>query len=210
MIRPSRQTDQRMIDAGRELLLKEGLSGLSVRGVSKRAGVNLGMFHYNFKTKRVFKRRVLQSIYEEFFKKFQFSAGGEGRPEERLKRAVLFLGEFARDNRAMLLSLVRDAINGDPDVIVFIKTNFLRHVGIVMALIAECQARGVLQKKPLPFVMPMFMGSVALPNLIVALMERSKAEKPFGVPLEQAVEQMIGGDAVAERIDILIKGLSTR
>jgi AcrR family transcriptional regulator len=168
------------------------------------------MFHYNFKTKRAFKRRVLQGIYEEFFQKFQFSVGGEGRPEERLKRAVLFLGTFARDNRAMLLGFLRDAVNGDPDAVAFVQNNFLRHVSVVMALIAECQAKGVLEKRPLPFVFPMFMGAVALPNLVVAMMERAGAQKPFGVPLARAVEQMIGGNAVADRIDILMKGLSAR
>ncbi|MBC7946203.1 MAG: TetR/AcrR family transcriptional regulator, partial [Burkholderiales bacterium] len=50
MPRPSQNTDRRLIKAARKLLPETGCSGLNLRQVAVKAGVNLGMFHYHFKT----------------------------------------------------------------------------------------------------------------------------------------------------------------
>ena len=67
MPRPSRHLDRALLAAGRELLPALGCSGLTIRQVAEAAGVNIGMFHYHFRTRDVFLRAVMQSAYEEMF-----------------------------------------------------------------------------------------------------------------------------------------------
>ena len=65
MPRPSRNLDRALLAAGRELFPARGCAGLSVREVADAAGVNLGMFHYHFKSREAFLRALLQSVYED-------------------------------------------------------------------------------------------------------------------------------------------------
>ncbi|MDD5303347.1 MAG: TetR/AcrR family transcriptional regulator [Elusimicrobia bacterium] len=115
MSRPSRSTDKLLIRAGRKLLPETGVSGLTLRRVALAAKVNLGMFHYHFGSKREFSRRVLQEIYEDFFKDFSVETGGPAPAKERLRRALNALARFARDNRKLILAIVRDMMEGEAE-----------------------------------------------------------------------------------------------
>ncbi|MBQ4335112.1 MAG: TetR family transcriptional regulator [Myxococcaceae bacterium] len=44
MVRLSKNCDRLLLDAGIELLKEKGITGISVRQICDRAGVNLGMF----------------------------------------------------------------------------------------------------------------------------------------------------------------------
>ena len=54
MSRPSKNTDRLLIEAAKELIPEAGFKGLKIREVARKAGVNLGMFNYHFKTKEKF------------------------------------------------------------------------------------------------------------------------------------------------------------
>ena len=60
MTRPSRNQDQLLIQAAKRLLPEMGISGMSLQRIADECGVNLGMFHYHFKTKDAFIRKVLE------------------------------------------------------------------------------------------------------------------------------------------------------
>ena len=114
MPRPSRNIDQLLIDTGRALLPETGARDFSIRQLTERAGVNLGMFHYHFKTRENFLSIVLQGVYEEMFAQLTFQAHVERPPLENLRAAVTVLGRFLRDNRHLLRRLVPDAMAGEP------------------------------------------------------------------------------------------------
>jgi len=67
MARPSQSIDQLLPDAGLALWPLTGCAGLSARRLTEHAGVNLGMFHYHFKTRENFTNAVLQRTYKEMF-----------------------------------------------------------------------------------------------------------------------------------------------
>src|SRR5689334_22980429 len=100
MARPSRSLDRKLLAAARAMPPRTGFSGLSVRDVSRRAGVNVGMFHYHFKTEIACQRRLRQETYEYFFVNFREAADGPGDPRERLRLVLIAFGKFGRDNRA--------------------------------------------------------------------------------------------------------------
>jgi AcrR family transcriptional regulator len=94
-----------------------------VREVAEEAGVNLGMFHYHFKTRDAFLRELLQSVYEDMFSQLQVQRDDAWTPVDNLRAALRFLGRFLRANRPILSRVLADALCGDPIAIDFLKRN---------------------------------------------------------------------------------------
>ena len=208
MPRPSRNTDKLLIQAGRRLLPETGVSGLTLRRVAAAAKVNLGMFHYHFGSKREFARRVLQEIYEDFFKDFSMESGGTAPARERLRRALIILSRFAGQNRKLLLAIVRDVLEGEAEVTEFAKANIPRHVGIITSLVKECQSQGELKRIPLPLVLSFLLGATAMPNLAMGIIEKAAAKKPFGLTLPELLPVFISDKAIAARVDMALAALA--
>lgn len=208
MPRPSRSTDKLLIQAGRKLLPETGISGLTMRRVAAAAKVNLGMFHYHFGSKREFVRRLLQEVYEDFFKDFTLEAGGPAPARERLRRALIALARFARDNRRLLLAIIRGVLEGEAEAAEFAKANIPRHIGIITGLLKECQRRGELKEMPPPLAMSFLLGATAMPNVAIGVIERSSAKKPFGLPLSLLLPLFISDKAIAVRVDLALAALA--
>ncbi len=207
MTRKSSQTDEKIIEAALLLLDEKGFSSLKVRQVCQKAGVNLGLFHYHFKTKDEFERRVLKHMYDRFFRDFNLKSGGEGDPLDRLRRAVHTLGHFIRENRSLILGMMHDAMSDDQVVVDFVTENFPRHAIVLADLIKQCQAKGLIIKKPFYLILPHFIGAVAAPNIVVGLLEKAKTKALFGVALSLFKDQILSDAALDERIDIVLRGL---
>ena len=141
MPRPSRNVDAQLIRAGLELLPETGTAGLSLRRVAERAGANLGMFHYHFKTKDAFVRALLDALYEDMFADLELAAG-DPAPLAALSKALGVLARFARTHRQLLRRLIGDAMNGEPLAQEFLRANLPRHVGVVLGLVAAAHLMG--------------------------------------------------------------------
>jgi len=204
MPRPSRNVDALLLKAGRELYPETGAAGLSVRKVVDRAGVNLGMFHYHFRTKEEFVRQLLQAIYDEMFASLELAASA-GPPREALRAALNVLGRFGRDKGGLLRRLIGDALAGEAVALEFLRTNMPRHIRVVIGLIVAGQGAGVLRRMPPPQALAFLAGSVAAPVLIGgAIAERALVP---GVTVDLAA--LIASDAaIAERVDCALLGLA--
>lgn len=206
MTRPSQYTDQRLIKAARQLLPEVGCSGLNLRQVAAKAKVNLGMFHYHFKTKDEFLRRVLQEFYEEFFKNFQLESGHHETPLENLRAALMTFATFARDNRRLVFVLLRDAMHGELVVLEFLRANLHRHLEILIRLIRECQAQGQLAPLPPPNMLVTLISSMNMPSIISEGVRRAPAW-PGKKTLSPILEAHVLSDAaLAARIEFLLRG----
>ena len=210
MARPSRQTDQRLIQAALDLMPASGLGALKVRQVSAKAGVNLGMFHYHFKSKREFNRRVLQALYERFFERLTgaVEAAGGAAPRERLRAAVLTIARFAREHRGLFLAVERDIVDGNREALAFVRENFTRHGMIMYRLIRDCQRAGTIRRLPFPTVVAMIAAPQAMPVLAVAVLERVTAGRFFGLPLGTIARLLLTDRAMALRLDLSLGALA--
>jgi AcrR family transcriptional regulator len=209
MPRPSRNLDRALLAAGRALLPARGCAGLSVREVTDAAGVNLGMFHYHFKTREVFLRAVLQSMYEEMFAQLTVAAQppGGGRLDSRasLKAALRFMGLFVRANRPLLARVLADALCGDPIALEFLRENMPRHLRVLQALMATAQAEGVIRAVPPPQALGFCAGSLAMPILFAgAAIDGGLVSKSQARALEAA---LLSDAALDERIDLALAAL---
>ena len=200
MVRPSQNIDQLLLDAGLELLPSTGCAGLSVRRLTQHAGVNLGMFHYHFKTKDNFIRAVLQRTYEEMFSALSLGVNPAHAPLENLRNALGVLGQFASKNRHLLVRILADAMSGEALAADFLKANLPRHIGVLAALIQEAQSEGSLVRAPVPQLVAFMAGAVAAPVLIGAAAGASVAD--------MLGQQVLSPEAIAQRIDFALRGLA--
>jgi AcrR family transcriptional regulator len=209
MSRTSGNADRLMIEAAKKIICKEGCSGLRVRDLVKKAGVNLGMFHYHFKTKERFKEALLQEMYENFFEKLT-SASREEAPTAiaLLRNTLLAMGAFIREKDEFYLAIFKDVLSGDTEVIDFMERNVPRHVAVINELVAKCQKEGSMITIPFPQIMAFLMTSTNIPTLIGSIVRRhAKGRmKPHAVKNYELF--VLSNEAIAQRIDLALKGLS--
>ena len=206
MPRPSRNLDQALLAAGRALLPQRGCSGLSVREVADAAGVNLGMFHYHFKSREAFLRALLQSMYEDMFSQLTFQGSADWTPRENLRAALRFMGRFVRANRPMLARVMADALCGDEIALEFLRANLPRHLGVLMALVAAAQAAGEIAPIPVPQALGMCAGSIAMPILFGGAVADSGALGAAGTRMISAT--LLSDAAIDQRIDLALAAIS--
>lgn len=207
MPRPTRNLDQLLIRTARELLPETGCRGFSIRQLTDQAGVNLGMFHYHFKTREHFLSRVLQEMYQEMFTALTFQAHAERPPVENLRAALNELGRFARNNRRLVRRLLADAFSGDAVARDFFRLNFPLHVKILAELVTAGQRTRALRKLPVMQALTFLGGAVAFPSLVVtAVQEHGMIPAPL---LTRIDDDVLSDKAIAQRVDMAIRGMQT-
>lgn len=207
MARPSQQIDQRLLAAGFELLPVTGCRGLSARKLTEHAGVNLGMFHYHFRTKENFIRTLLDQTYEQMFSVLTIKAQEGRSPLHNLHNALKVLAHFGRTHQQLLRRIGADALAGEHVAAEFLQINVPRHLGVVARLIEEAQRDGSIVNAPLPQVITFLAGAIMAPVLLgMAAQENGLLPAETAQLLEHAV---LSKEATEQRIDFALRGLST-
>lgn len=211
MKRPSRSgSDRRLLDTARVMLPETGISGLRLRAVARRAGVNLGLFHYHFGSKEAFTRRLLQELYEEFFAKLSLESRGEGSPLERLRRSLIAFGRFIRQNRQFIMIIIQEVLQGHKDCIEFTRKNIPRHAAVIAGLIKEGQESGQIKPIPMPMAMALAMGGMGVPNLVITMLERVGARRAFDMSPKDLEALMLSDQALEQRAVLIVSALALK
>lgn len=206
MPRPSRNIDELLLQTGREMLAESGSRALSIRHLTQRAGVNLGMFHYHFKTRDNFIRTLLQQMYDEMFASLSVQVEREATSHDSLRGAIRVIARFGRDNRRLLLRIFNDALSGDALAGQFLQANLPRHLQVIAGLIVACQHEGLLRQLPLTQAVAFLAGSVAAPILVgTAAVASGLVPGQLGARLET---EILSDEAIDERIEMALGGLS--
>jgi len=207
MARPGRNIEQALLKSGRKLYAQRGAAGLSVRALTDHARANLGMFHYHFRTKDEFLRRLLDGWYEEMFEALSGRVQQDGPPLERLQEALFFLASFARDNRTMLARVLMDAAGGNTVAAQFLRTNAPRHLGLLLGFMQQAESEGLIVATP-PLQRFIFvMSAVAMPLLIApGLHSLGVAPRVLGAQMQK---QVMSDAAIRQRIALVLKAIAT-
>jgi AcrR family transcriptional regulator len=206
MPRPSRNLDRALLAAGRELFPARGCAGMSVREVVEAAGVNLGMFHYHFKSREAFLRAVMQQGYEAMFASLSLEVARPADTASTLRFALRAIARFVRDNRRFIARLLADALTGEACAREFMRDNLPRHLNVLRGLIAQGQKEGVFVAIPLPQAMGVCAGSLAMPILAGGAMIDSGALDPAIAKMLEAT--LLSNAALDQRIDLALKAIS--
>jgi len=179
---------------------------LSLRRLTEHAGVNLGMFHYHFRTKEVFVRQLLQGLYDEMFADLAVAASPADGAVAAIRRAANVIAHFVRSQRAVLRRIVADAMDGQPLAREFLRTNVPRHLAVLVALINEGQRAGLLRPMPVANAVAFLAGAVGAPLLLGSAL----ADDPLADPeLARRLDaDVLSEQAIAERIDLALAGLT--
>jgi AcrR family transcriptional regulator len=206
MVRPSQKIDQRLLAAGFELLPVTGCRGLSARKLTEHAGVNLGMFHYHFRTKENFIRALLSQTYEQMFSELTIKAQEGKAPLHNLRNALRVLAHFGRTHQHLLRRIGADALAGEAVVAEFLQVNVPRHLAVIARLIDEAQQDRSIVMAPLPQVISFLAGSIMAPVLLgMAAQENGLLPATMAGVLEHEV---LSQEATEQRIDFALRGLS--
>jgi AcrR family transcriptional regulator len=206
MPRPSQNIDQLLLDAGLALLPTTGCRNFSVRQLAEHAGVNLGMFHYHFKTKENFVRVVLQRVYEEMFSELVVQANASPAAVTNLRNLLRTLARFARKHRLLMVRLVSEAMTGETLAADFLKANLPRHFKLIAELVIQAQREGSVVSAPLPQVMAFIVGAIAAPLLMGSAMQQHGLLPPA---VESGITaHVLSEKAMDERIDMVLRGLA--
>ena len=204
--RPSRNLDQSLLAAGRTLFPQRGCAALSIREVADAAGVNLGMFHYHFKSRDAFLRALMQQAYEEMFSTLTLEVARDPDPVAGLRNALRVLGRFMRDNRPFLARVFTDALSGEPCARQFLRDNMPRHLAVLHGIVAEGQKRGDFVDIPFPQVIGVCGGSMVMPILIGgALLDAGALQGPTAKLIEACFVTDAGID---QRIDLALEAIT--
>jgi AcrR family transcriptional regulator len=207
MPRPSRNLDQALLDAGRALFPERGCGAMSVREVAEAAGVNLGMFHYHFKTRDTFLRALMQRTYEEMFARLSLEVVHEAPPVANLRAALRAIARFVRDNRPFLARVLADALTGEQCARDFLRDNLPRHLGVLRSLIEAGQKEGSLAPLPVLQALGTCAGALAMPILFGGALIDSGT---LGAPTVNMIDKTLLSDAALDqRIELVLAAIST-
>lgn len=202
------RTAAAMLAAGREIVRESGFTGLSLRKVAARARVNLGMFPYLFGSKEAFVRQVVQGAYDDFFSGFALETAQADPPLANLRRGLIRLARFTRDQRRLALSLLVDAARGHVVSRRFVAENAPRHARVIVRLIRQCQRQRTLVRLPLPVMMVHLMGALAAPHILMAAVESGQLPLHIRVLKAYADRTLLTDAAIARRVDLALKALT--
>lgn len=206
MARPSQHTDQLLLKAARSLLEETGCSGLNIRHVADKAKVNLGMFHYHFKTKEEFCRQLLQGVYEDFFKEFSLESGSHDTAVANLRAALILFGRFVRDNRRLAFVLIRDAMLDESVVVQFVQANIPRHVRIIVGLIRKAKRNGEIGRVSLANATATALAATGFVAVMADIVRRQSGLVGKMTIVQLLEGQILSDKAIAERVDWLLRG----
>lgn len=202
MPRPSQGIDQALLRSGLALLPQLGCAGLSVRRVAEHAGVNPAMFHYHFGNKAAFLQAVLQQLYEQMFAQLSAGATRDGPVLDRLHATLVTLAGFVRKHHVLVGRLAIDAANGEAVVHDFVRANAPRHLGLLMQLMAEAEAAGVLLPAPPLQRFVFLMGAVLAPMLVApAVAALGVAPALVGTAVQA---QVLSDEAIEQRVRLAL------
>jgi len=205
MPRPSQNLDLALLQAGHALFPDAGCARLSVRAVAAAAGVNVGMFHYHFRSKDDFLRALLAQVYEDVFQGLGAAAAAEPEALPALRQGLIGAATVLQRHRRTIARLWMDALEGQPVAVEFLRANAPLHLGGLAALVARAQAEGALQPLPPLQCVAMLFGAVALPLVFAAGMVEVAMPPDF----QQAfASQVATPQAVAQRVDLVLAALA--
>ncbi|HCC48706.1 MAG TPA: hypothetical protein DEQ38_11415 [Elusimicrobia bacterium] len=207
MARPPSGTDLKLKAAGRQLLREQGITGLTVRGACRAAGVNTGMFHYYFGSKEEFLQAVLKEMYAEFMLNFKAGVSAGGTPRQRLKNALVEVGRFALGMRKTAPMLFADMAHGKTEAFSFASSNLTEHIRHIAALAAQCRPASAVKERSVPFMLAALVPVMIFPVLVAGIMERNGVKKLGGLSLEELRGEILSDEGVAARAEIALRGL---
>jgi len=157
------KTYSRLLKTGISLARSKGLEGFNIRELCSKAGVNLGVFHYYFKSRENFNNIVFKTIYSDIAGKIRLDISLDNSPRENFAYMLKHISVSACENKALFASLIKDMINGNKNVRKVVEQNVSETVNMMLrgldrskklGIIIDADKLNLFSMLVLPVVMP--------------------------------------------------------
>ncbi|MFE8601023.1 TetR/AcrR family transcriptional regulator [Archangium violaceum] len=126
------ERSEAILDAAERLLVDEGHSALSLRGVAQRAGIRLGNLQYYFATREELVRALLARILERATARLEERMGATDNPAQALDTALEALLEDQKDPASYRLFYDLWALAArEPTIATELRAFYARYIGAV-------------------------------------------------------------------------------
>ena len=116
------------------------------------------------------------------------------------------IGRWVRDNRRFLARVLADALGGEKCARDFLRDNLPRHFAVLQGIIVAGQEEGRIARLPVPQVVGMCAGSVAMPILFGgALIDGGEMPPAMAKALTAA---LLSDAAIDQRIDLALAAIA--
>ncbi|MDR1695037.1 MAG: TetR/AcrR family transcriptional regulator [Endomicrobium sp.] len=149
MSRPSQNIDKKLIEIGKKKMIENGISNISIRSICAEAGVNLGMFHYCFKSKENFIKILFQGVIQDLHDYWvNWIKETEDLPtsKERLEKIIFINAKLFREKKDVFESIMKSFDFSNDLLIKFVKENRKTIDAFFFAIVEDCKKDGYLNK----------------------------------------------------------------
>ena len=137
---------ERILAAARELFLREGFEGVSVRRIAERAECSPGMLYHFFTSKELLLARLVERTFEKLDARMARHASAGGDPLRRLQHTLHAYVEFGFEHSHEYLFLFTHG-HGQlaPDVLSVFESRGIACFRRIRVLCEETKAQGLLR-----------------------------------------------------------------
>lgn len=137
-----------LIQAGIEILAKEGVSGLSLRKVASRAGVSHSAPYSHFKDKQSLIAAITTESFRQLYEELREAiAPFSSDPKWQLTAGALAYAQFALEHTDMFKIMFSGVLEKEKDYPAYVEAT-RQTFGQVVQVIQACQDVGVLRPAP--------------------------------------------------------------
>lgn len=190
MARKSQDLDKKLILIGQSLIQEVGVSQLSMREVAKIAEVNLGMLSYHFNGKEDFVLKCLNALYTPFLEDLK-SIDISSEKTDSFLEFLMKLAFFSRDNRKLILIIIKDIISQDRTTISFIIEHFSEHFRIIQKSLNHFLGLQDSDREKQKLAFQLFVSLIGFPSLLNGVVEicQSSTERETDEQLAKRVNK---------------------
>lgn len=137
-----------LIQAGIEILSDEGLKGLSLRKVARRAGVSHAAPYAHFADKQALVAAISTAGYESLYAEFmQLDQQYQDQPLKKMMEVAWCYLQFAVNDPAHFKLTFSGVIEKEQDYPAFVEIS-QKSFSFVGAMVADCQHAGIIRPGP--------------------------------------------------------------
>ena len=149
-----------LIQAGIELLANDGVKGLSLRRVAKRAGVSHSAPYAHFADKQALVAAISTEGYKKLFEQLTYiDQNYGGNPLKKLVEVAWSYLKFAVNDPAHFKITFSGVIEKEKDYPAFIEIS-QQSFAFILQMVAECQEADIIRSGPTDLIAVNLWGSV--------------------------------------------------
>ncbi|MCL2485655.1 MAG: TetR/AcrR family transcriptional regulator [Endomicrobia bacterium] len=127
-------------------MIENGISSISIRSICIEAGVNLGMFHYYFKSKENFIKILLENLIQDLQNYWFKEMESLSTPKERLERVLFLNAKLYKEKKGVVETMLKGFDFSNEFFIKMIKETHKIIYAFFFTLMNDCKNDGSLDK----------------------------------------------------------------